>query len=479
MEELDIRVETTAVGDRYVMEAMRKGDFVLGGEQSGHIIFLNHTTTGDGILTAIQLVDILVESRKSLAELRQVMKRYPQILENVRVRDKHAWRENEKIQQALKSGEELLGNNGRVLVRESANAAARSLRAIIQDRKRRESVAEVVGQARQLQLEGKVDEALEEVDRALADFPGEQRLVQLQGTLRNSLTSGSRVQTRNYYLKQLREILARVSAARDANELRGAVDQARGIAARFPEDAEFHALLAHVEEQAAKQHAEPAREEAAAAPGSQSSAVPSVTWPVPRSSPDSPEAAETSAIDSPAFYAASALLEDSETTVLPVNPPSNSGATSGTPPPLAPPSATPGGPPPPPPVPPAAATPLPPVQPLRPQSPAQRTPPVPGPGVPKIVWLALGAVFVLAIRLALLITSYIVRCLRRSPRPSHNIPLLSSRVCRARRFILTASPRRQAPCGSAPARTRSLRSWTAISLSPNSSTSAQTPRPCN
>ncbi len=119
MEELDIRVETTAVGDRYVMEAMRKGDFVLGGEQSGHIIFLNHTTTGDGILTAIQLVDILVESRKSLAELRQVMKRYPQILENVRVRDKHAWRENEKIQQALKSGEELLGNNGRVLVRES------------------------------------------------------------------------------------------------------------------------------------------------------------------------------------------------------------------------------------------------------------------------------------------------------------------------------------------------------------------------
>jgi phosphoglucosamine mutase len=119
MEELDIRVETTAVGDRYVMEAMRKGDFVLGGEQSGHIIFLNHTTTGDGILTAIQLVDILVESRKSLAELRQVMKRYPQILENVRVRDKHAWRDNEKIQQALRAGEELLGNNGRVLVRES------------------------------------------------------------------------------------------------------------------------------------------------------------------------------------------------------------------------------------------------------------------------------------------------------------------------------------------------------------------------
>ncbi len=119
MEERGIRVETTAVGDRYVMEAMRKGGHVLGGEQSGHIIFLNHTTTGDGILTALQLVDILVESKKSLAELRTVMTRFPQILENVRVRDKHAWRENERIQSALREGEALLGGRGRVLVRES------------------------------------------------------------------------------------------------------------------------------------------------------------------------------------------------------------------------------------------------------------------------------------------------------------------------------------------------------------------------
>ncbi len=119
MEQLGITVERTAVGDRYVMEQMRKGSAILGGEQSGHIIFLNHTTTGDGILTALQLVNIIVESGKPLSELRKVMIRYPQILENVRVRDKRAWRDNEKIQAALKDGEAMLGDSGRILVRES------------------------------------------------------------------------------------------------------------------------------------------------------------------------------------------------------------------------------------------------------------------------------------------------------------------------------------------------------------------------
>ncbi len=301
------------------------------------------------------------------------------------------------------------------LAYDDTNAAARSLRAIIQDRKRRESVAEVVGRARQMQLEGKVDEALEDVDRALADFPGEQRLVQLQGTLRNSLTSGSRVQTRNYHLKQLRETLARVSATRDPNELRNAVDQARAIAARFPEDAEFRALVAQVEEQAMKQHAEPAREEGPAAPASLSSAVPSVTWPVAHSSAAPPDAAETSAIDSPAFYAASALLEDSETSVLPANPPSQPGPPSATPPPPATPSATLGGPPLPPPVPPVSATPLPSIQPPKPPPPMQKTPSAPGPGIPKIVWLSLAAVFLLAVAAG--VAYYLVHRPAPAPRP--------------------------------------------------------------
>lgn len=119
MEGLGIHVERTAVGDRYVMEAMRNGHHNLGGEQSGHIIFLNHTTTGDGILTALQLVDILKASGKPLSDLAKVMTRYPQLLENVRVRDKQAWRTNERIQEALHHGESLLGDSGRVLVRES------------------------------------------------------------------------------------------------------------------------------------------------------------------------------------------------------------------------------------------------------------------------------------------------------------------------------------------------------------------------
>ena len=119
MEDNGISVERTAVGDRYVMEAMRNRQAVLGGEQSGHIIFLNHITTGDGILTALQLVNIVMSSKKSLGELRKVMIRYPQLLENVRVTDKKAWRENEKILAALAAGEATLGKSGRVLVRES------------------------------------------------------------------------------------------------------------------------------------------------------------------------------------------------------------------------------------------------------------------------------------------------------------------------------------------------------------------------
>src|SRR5579875_3799077 len=119
MEAEGIDVLRTAVGDRYVMERMREDNAVLGGEQSGHIIFLNHTTTGDGILTAVQLVQVMVEAQQPLSQLRQVMKRYPQLLENVQVRDKRAWRENEKIQSALRAAEEALGESGRVLVRES------------------------------------------------------------------------------------------------------------------------------------------------------------------------------------------------------------------------------------------------------------------------------------------------------------------------------------------------------------------------
>lgn len=109
----------TAVGDRYVMEEMRRGGFNLGGEQSGHVIFLDYNTTGDGILTALQLVDTLVASGRKLSELKQLMSKYPQVLVNVRVEDKSLYAGNSAIAGAVEEVEQELGDNGRVLVRPS------------------------------------------------------------------------------------------------------------------------------------------------------------------------------------------------------------------------------------------------------------------------------------------------------------------------------------------------------------------------
>lgn len=117
--EQGIELVRTAVGDRYVMEAMREGGYTLGGEQSGHIIMLEHNTTGDGILTAIQLTNVLVAEGKPLSELRSIMRSYPQVLENVRVASKDGWEQNEAIREAIRSVEAKLGDEGRVLVRPS------------------------------------------------------------------------------------------------------------------------------------------------------------------------------------------------------------------------------------------------------------------------------------------------------------------------------------------------------------------------
>ena len=119
MREQGIEVVRAAVGDRYVMEEMRKGGYVLGGEQSGHIIMLGHNTTGDGLLTALQLTDIMVESKQPMSELRSIMQSFPQVLVNVRVVTKDGWKENAAIQEAITRVEELLGADGRVLVRPS------------------------------------------------------------------------------------------------------------------------------------------------------------------------------------------------------------------------------------------------------------------------------------------------------------------------------------------------------------------------
>lgn len=118
-EKLSLKTAKTAVGDRYVMEEMRRGGYNLGGEQSGHVIFLDYNTTGDGILTAIQLVDTLKESGKQLSELKNMMTKYPQVLVNVRVQDKTNYPNNPAIEAAIAEVEGKLGDNGRVLVRPS------------------------------------------------------------------------------------------------------------------------------------------------------------------------------------------------------------------------------------------------------------------------------------------------------------------------------------------------------------------------
>ncbi|MBT8164353.1 MAG: phosphoglucosamine mutase [Acidimicrobiia bacterium] len=119
MAELDIAVVETAVGDRYVLEAMREHKANLGGEQSGHVIFLDHISTGDGLLTALRLLEVVAATGRPLTELRQVMTDYPQVLRNVRVADRAGLDGAEAVWEAVRHTEEMLGGGGRVLIRPS------------------------------------------------------------------------------------------------------------------------------------------------------------------------------------------------------------------------------------------------------------------------------------------------------------------------------------------------------------------------
>lgn len=119
MKKAGIRIEVTPVGDRYVLENMRANGYVLGGEQSGHIIFSEVATTGDGLVTALQIVQAVAHSGKKLSKLSACMVTFPQLLVNVRVKTKAGWETNEAIAQAIREGEEALGDTGRILVRPS------------------------------------------------------------------------------------------------------------------------------------------------------------------------------------------------------------------------------------------------------------------------------------------------------------------------------------------------------------------------
>jgi phosphoglucosamine mutase len=113
------RLDITPVGDRYVLESMLEHGYVLGGEQSGHIIFSRHSTTGDGLITALQLIAAVKRNGKKLSELGGLMRRYPQLLVNIKVKTKEGWQDNAAIRAAIKTGEDELGDSGRILVRPS------------------------------------------------------------------------------------------------------------------------------------------------------------------------------------------------------------------------------------------------------------------------------------------------------------------------------------------------------------------------
>ncbi|SOC49067.1 phosphoglucosamine mutase [Blastococcus aggregatus] len=119
MRDAGIAVQTTAVGDRYVLEALRAGDLSLGGEQSGHLVFLDHATTGDGVLTGLALMSRMAVTGRSLAELAGVVQKLPQVLINVPVRDRIAVVESDSVAEAVNAVEAGLGSTGRVLLRPS------------------------------------------------------------------------------------------------------------------------------------------------------------------------------------------------------------------------------------------------------------------------------------------------------------------------------------------------------------------------
>ena len=119
LEREGIDYEQTAVGDKYVAENMMENNYSIGGEQSGHIIFSRYSATGDGILTSLMIMEACVDQKATLCDLAKEMKVYPQLLRNVRVSDKKTALENEKVKAAIEAAAEALGDDGRILVRES------------------------------------------------------------------------------------------------------------------------------------------------------------------------------------------------------------------------------------------------------------------------------------------------------------------------------------------------------------------------
>jgi phosphoglucosamine mutase len=148
LEELGVSVVRTPVGDRYVVERMRTGGFNFGGEQSGHLIFLDHNTSGDGILSALQVIRVMMETGKPLSELAARVKLYPQILKNVEVSAKRDFEDIPEIRKAMgEAHERLRKNRGRLLVRYSGTQLLCRVMAEGQDEEEVRLVVEMVADA--------------------------------------------------------------------------------------------------------------------------------------------------------------------------------------------------------------------------------------------------------------------------------------------------------------------------------------------
>ena len=149
MESLGIKFEKTAVGDRYVLDKMLENDYTLGGEQSGHVIMRQFSNTGDGLLTALQVMQVVAKSKKSLFELASTMKKYPQILINVKDVAKEKLESSVKIKDAILESEKQLAGVGRVLLRASGT----------------ESLVRVMVEANDLELAQKIADSLVQLVR--------------------------------------------------------------------------------------------------------------------------------------------------------------------------------------------------------------------------------------------------------------------------------------------------------------------------
>ncbi|MEP1142220.1 MAG: phosphoglucosamine mutase [Henriciella sp.] len=146
LESLGLALERTKVGDRYVVERMREGGFNLGGEQSGHIVMSDYSTTGDGLMAALQVLAVMVEKEKALSEIAHVFDRVPQKLVNVRYKD-GAPLEETSVQEAIAAAEKKLGKKGRLVIRKSGTEPLIRVMAEATDAKLMDSAVELVADA--------------------------------------------------------------------------------------------------------------------------------------------------------------------------------------------------------------------------------------------------------------------------------------------------------------------------------------------